>query len=564
MSTHHPHHHPHPHPHHLHHRRVDTDTNTDAFPPPPTASVWERLPPAKSTTDIFSFYDRKTIYSLFLFYLFTKGMLAGAGVLSLIRVSFCRKTLEIGAQECQVMSILATIPWCLRGVVAVALSTVKSAFPVAYERQIEVTFIVAATGVGVACLLPLGLLRYSSIVAGVLMGGVTLAICVLDVIYNGVYSALVARGQAAHSPDSPNYASMLIFSSTALVQIGAVLAAAFVGPIAENFDPRLIFFVALFVMGTNFVPVFAGWLGEISISELPARAAPEFQAYARFRNITVLTALAAIANAFMSIASDDAVAIALFAVFSLSVLLYLNYYIFAVDERVDAELKTMLLDKARDSRSDFYAVGSTVIFVQAALYVNIVGAEAFFFTARDGCPATSPQFSYVDYSTTGAIVAAAAGWAGVVLYRNYFSSFNLQSGFTLTLWLHLSVRSLRVLLPLGVYDTAPASNWPFFLAVYCVLGAVTGYMFVMPSVVLTPAIVPQEHATVGFASTVSLQSYAKVVATQLGLFAIDVARLQANDACDYCNLWLMQFSCHVLAGALCIPVFYIFVPRVRL
>ena len=45
-------------------------------------------------------------------------------------------------------------------------------------------------------------------------------------------------------------------------------------------------------------------------------------------------------------------AIALFAVFSLSVLLYLNYYIFAVDERVDAELKTMLLDKARDSRSD--------------------------------------------------------------------------------------------------------------------------------------------------------------------------------------------------------------------
>ena len=65
-------------------------------------------------------------------------------------------------------------------------------------------------------------------------------------------------------------------------------------------------------------------------------------------------------------------------------------------------------------------------------------------------------------------------------------------------------------------------------------------------------------------STVSLQSYAKVVATQLGLFAIDVARLQANDACNYCNLWLMRFSCHVLAGALCIPVFYIFVPRVRL
>jgi hypothetical protein len=169
MSTH------HPHPHHLHHRRADTDADTDAsLPPPPqtpTTSVWERLPPAKSTTDIFSFYDRKTIYSLFLFYLFTKGMLAGAGVLSLIRVSFCRKTLEVGAQECQVMSILATIPWCLRGVVAVALSTVKSAFPVAYERQIEVTFIVAATGVGVACLLPLGLLRYSSIVAGVLMGG---------------------------------------------------------------------------------------------------------------------------------------------------------------------------------------------------------------------------------------------------------------------------------------------------------------------------------------------------------------------------------------------------------
>lgn len=536
----------------------------------PGDAVWERLPQEHGATGVFSFYDRSTIYSLFLFYLFTKGMLAGAGVLFLIRVSFCRKTLEVGAQECQVMSILASIPWCLRGLVAVALSAAKTAFPVAYERQIEISFITGATLVGLGCLLPLAVLQYSSVTAGILMGGVTLSICVLDVIYNGVYTSLVAKGQAAQhasadrGEESPNYSNMLIFTSTALTQIGAVIAAVFVGPLAENFDPRLIFFVAVFIMGTNLLPVMAGWLGSISISVLPPRGSPEFQSYARFRNISVLTSMASIANAFMSISSEDAIAVAIFAAVSLGVLLYLNYYIFAVEERAEQELRTMLLDKAHDTRSDFYAVGSTIIFLQAALYVNIVGAEAFFFTARDSCPATSPRFSYVDYSSTGAIIAASAGWVGIVVYRRYLSRFNLQSCFTLTLWLHLSVRSLRVLLPLGVYDSAPDANWPFFIVVYCVLGSVTGYMFVMPSVVLTPAIIPLEHATVGFASTVSLQSYAKVVATQLGLFAIDVARLQANGPCDFCNLWIMQFVSHVGVCLACVPLFYLFVPRKKL
>ena len=111
-------------------------------------------------------------------------------------------------------------------------------------------------------------------------------------------------------------------------------------------------------------------------------------------------------------------------------------------------------------------------------FIFMLAHHIFFFTARDSCPATSPQFSYVDYSSTGAIIAASAGWVGVVVYRRYLSRFNLQSCFTLTLWLHLSVRSLRVLLPLGVYDSAPDANWPFFIVVYCVLGSVTGYMFV--------------------------------------------------------------------------------------
>ena len=46
----------------------------------PGDAVWERLPQEHGATGVFSFYDRSTIYSLFLFYLFTKGMLAGAGV----------------------------------------------------------------------------------------------------------------------------------------------------------------------------------------------------------------------------------------------------------------------------------------------------------------------------------------------------------------------------------------------------------------------------------------------------------------------------------------------------
>lgn len=529
-------------------------------------SVWDYLPNSPSHDDIFLFYDRHTIYTLYIFYLFTKGMVAGSGVLFLVRVSFCRKTLEVNARDCQIMSILASVPWCLRGAFAVLLSLAKHKIPVSVLGKIEPVMISFATIVAMISLFCLGVLQYSHVGAGLLMGVVTTCICLMDVIFNGVYSELVSKGheryQISLSEEEPatNYANNLIFSSTTLMQLGGVFAAAFVGPIAENFSPRIIFFICMILVSTNLIAVYNGWMQAVNICKLPTKNATEYVTFSKFRYVSFCTAFFAITSSVFNIVFENVFLNASITFCTFLFLVYFNYVSFSGDPNTDKDLKTILLNKSHNKCKDFYAVVSSVIVLQSMLFINIVGAEAFFFTARENCTEDMPRFSYVDYSTTGAIVAAVSGWFGIILYRKYFSLFNIRKCFTLTLWLHLFARSLRVLLPAGLFNSAKYTTWSFFIIVYCILGSITSYMFNIPSLVYTPVIIEEELSTVGFATVVSLQSYAKVVAIQLGLLSIDAARLQKNYSCDYCNLWVMQVIAHVVVCLLCIPIFYTYLP----
>lgn len=51
-------------------------------------------------------------------YLVLKGFLGGSGIIGLVRLSFCKKTLHINAMQCQTMGAIGWTPWTIKVLVS--------------------------------------------------------------------------------------------------------------------------------------------------------------------------------------------------------------------------------------------------------------------------------------------------------------------------------------------------------------------------------------------------------------------------------------------------------------
>ena len=61
-------------------------------------------------------------------YLFVKGLLNA--VLGLIKLSYCKKTLDIDGNDCQTMMAVAGTPWAIKG----AIGVLSDAYPLFGSR----------------------------------------------------------------------------------------------------------------------------------------------------------------------------------------------------------------------------------------------------------------------------------------------------------------------------------------------------------------------------------------------------------------------------------------------
>jgi len=548
--------------------------------PQPSGAVdmWDEISMKPKLTPFLDFYNRHTVYSIFIFYLFTKGMIGGVGILFLLQVSFCRETLEVDARQCQVIGVIASVPWSLRGLIAVLLCNLKEyalkyASSTHFFKTTEVMFIVLATVICVTSLFVLALGQYSSVTAGVLISCVNFGICALDVIFNGMYSKMVKMGHVPSSDgDSSSkeedHASTLVFLSATTYQIGAILAASIVGPVVQFYSPRIVFFIAAMLACTNLIPVYCDWLGEIDVSSSTGDSPTDMSVYKKFRNVSLLTGVVAICNSFLSTHMTEAHSLAIYALISIVLLAVFNFFELSVLNQGSTpqsnDAKAMLLSKPPVDHTVFYTIGTTIIVMQTTLFVNVFAAEAYFLTEKESCNSNMPQFSYIAFNTTGAILSAISGWLGIIVFRKIFKPFTIQGMFVTTMWLQLSSRSLRAFMPVGFFGNAAALNWPYFIAIYCIISPLVTYVYTMPSVMLIPNLVPTHQSTLAFAAVVSLQSYSRVAASQLGLLGIELANLQHQSPCDFCNLWIIQIVGQVALPMLMLPILYSFLPKIKL
>ena len=187
-------------------------------------------------------------------YLLVKGVLAST--VGLIQLPYCKKTLNVDGTSCQTMGLIAHSPWAMKGTIGV----LSDAYPLfGYHKN---SYILLAASLGTVSFLWLALFPVQSVVSAALflMLG-TAEISVADLLCEGQYAALMKT-----KPESGNSMVSLVWGCC---MAGGLIAAAFVGPIADAFDPGVLFWACAPLAGSIVLPVALGYLSD------PVRPRPE-------------------------------------------------------------------------------------------------------------------------------------------------------------------------------------------------------------------------------------------------------------------------------------------------
>lgn len=168
-------------------------------------------------------------------YLLIKGLMMS--VLGLIRLSYCKKTLGINGTQCQTMQAIAQTPWAIKG----AFGVVSDAYPLfGYHKA---SYIIVSACMGTVAFFALATADNISVtVAATLLFAANFQIAVADLLCEGRYAALMQ--------EKPHTGSTMVSYVWGCFQIGSLVAAMFVGPVADHYNPQVRFI-------SNCVP----WLG---------------------------------------------------------------------------------------------------------------------------------------------------------------------------------------------------------------------------------------------------------------------------------------------------------------
>jgi hypothetical protein len=186
-------------------------------------------------------------------YLLVKGVLSST--VGLVRLSYCKKTLKVDGSKCQTMGVIASTPWAMKGTIGV----ISDAYPLfGYHKN---SYILLAGALGTTSFLWLALSPQQSVTSAALffmMGNFEIAVA--DLLCEGQYAGLMKS--------KPKSGSSMVSFVWGCCMVGGLIASSFVGPVADAFDPRVLFWVCIPLAASIVIPTALGYLSDaVSLSE---------------------------------------------------------------------------------------------------------------------------------------------------------------------------------------------------------------------------------------------------------------------------------------------------------
>lgn len=180
-------------------------------------------------------------------YLFVKGMLLS--IMGLVRLSYCKKTLGVDGAACQTLGAIGSTPWAIKG----GIGVISDAYPLLGYHKSSYVLVTAVLGTASYFFLA-SLPIHTPVIAGAFIFLANFQIATADLLCEGQYaSAMQAK---------PHTGSAMVSFVWGCFQLGALIAALFVGPIADSFNPQIIFWLCIPLAMSIVIPTALGYLGD--------------------------------------------------------------------------------------------------------------------------------------------------------------------------------------------------------------------------------------------------------------------------------------------------------------
>eukprot|EP00802_Teleaulax_amphioxeia_P003947 Tamp_03950.p2 GENE.Tamp_03950~~Tamp_03950.p2 ORF type:complete len:496 (-),score=123.98 Tamp_03950:2008-3375(-) len=414
-----------------------------------------------------------------------------------------------------------------------AIGVLSDSYPLLGYHKASYIIIVAVLGslafIGLAAL-PIE----TAAIAGMFMFLANLEIATADLLCEGKYAELMQT--------KPKTGSTMVSFVWGSFQVGSLIAACFVGPVADHFDPKVLFWVLAPIAASIIIPTGLGYLGDERVPDDKAGFKTELiKQYPYIISFCLVMAACALGNAVIDIVFGDEhvwqAAYAISAAFLLSCMAFLC-------------LPRQL------AMSNFY------MFMASVLYINIGGAQDFWFTGSEKCVPGGPAFDYTYYNTYTAVVGSFTGWIGIVLFQTFMSGWTFRKLFWVTTLMQV-VASAFDLLIINRYNIAWGipDKW-FYMFGDAVIGPAVMMFAFMPAVVLTSKLVPKGLESTTYALLAGFQNFGGVVSSQLGIFATEAAGIVTDEdkGCNFDNLSMLVAICHCALPLLAIPLTFLLIP----
>ena len=273
-------------------------------------------------------------------YLLVKGLMMS--VLGLIRLSFCKKSLGIDGTACQTMGTIASTPWAIKG----AIGVLSDAYPLfGYHKA---SYIVVVGVAGTFAFLGLATLPIASAsVAAMLMFLANLEIATADLLCEGKYAELMQT--------KPKTGSTMVSYVWGNFQVGALVAACFVGPVADAYDPKVLFWLLTPIAASIIIPTGLGYLSDEQVpADKQGFKTELITKYPHIIAFCLVMALCAIGNAIIDLVFFDE---------------HVWQAVYALSAAVLLSIMAFLCLPRQLAMSNFY------MFMASVLYINIGGAQ---------------------------------------------------------------------------------------------------------------------------------------------------------------------------------------------
>jgi hypothetical protein len=464
------------------------------------------------------------------------GSLLLYGALPLFRNNY-----GLSGADYQTYVTICLLPWTMKPLVG----AIVDAFPIAGYRKRY--YAIAATLMGAAACTGLAWPSHPNTSAGLLFVA-SFGIMMIDLIYEGEYASIMAFGRGAKTMPSFVWAC---------VMGGSVVGALAVGPLGDRNMIRFAFPFAAVAFVQLTVPLLRRPLDSFANDKtLKITTTVDTENLLETRDVPV-TKLLQPREWVLCIAMAISSVVLIAALYTGENYPYSTLVLGTV---LCVGLHTWAYVTYGKHHFDLWAC-NIFMFIAEACYIDISGAQDYWFTATAPCVENGPAFSLSFYTSVVTLISGIVGLVTALAYNSIAGNWSYRSAIQFAIVFQATSCFTDIILALRWnVNTLGISDKVFFLLGDAVISPAASMLKIIPMAILTSKLVQRGKETLTYSLLAGFQNLGQVYAKLLGLASMAAFGIHTTPPCNFTYYPALLFFAHMLGPLLAAILAYLMVP----